>query len=331
MINSHAVRPYLIHDRFDEHTAVLPSLPDYLKSTNFRNPVDPSKGPFQHAFDTPLPFFDWLETRPDRLRVFESAMAGQREGRGQDWFKYADVDRILLKDWPPPRHHVKTLPDSTNSSELSIEVLATEIINDKDEHLVNGHDPHDNSNVLLVDIGGGTGHDLAAFTAAKPELFTPLSPYRLVLQDLPNAIDLAHAQQPPLPPHIVPVVHDFFTPQPIKGARAYYFRTIFHDWPDSHCRIILQHTLDAMGPNSKLLINEYVLPEKGVGVFPACLDLSMMATKGGMERTERDWKNLVESVGGRWIGVTGQVGGEGVWESLIVVGKGLNRTRTEEV
>ena len=312
--------PNLTSHSFDEHTAVLPSLPNYLKSTSFSNPVDPNNGPFQHAFKTPLGFFDWLETRPDRLRVFESAMAGQREGRGQDWFKYADVDSILLRDWRPSRYQIKPMLDSANSSDLSIEIISKEMINEKA-----GENPHDNSNILLVDIGGGTGHDLAAFIAAKPELFASSSPYRLVLQDLPNAIDLARSQQPPLPSHIIPYAHDFFTPQPIKGARAYYFRTIFHDWPDSHCRLILKHTLDAMGPNSKLLINEYVLPEKGVAVFPACLDLSMMATKGGQERTERDWRNLVESVGGRWIGVTDQVGGEGVWESLIVVGKGERR------
>ena len=121
-------------------------------------------------------------------------MAGQREGRGQDWFKYANVDEILLRDWAPLRYYAKALPDSTSSSELSIDVLAKEIIGDKGLPHANSHDPHDNSDVLLVDIGGGTGHDLAAFTAAKPELFTPLSPYRLILQDLPKTIDLAHTK-----------------------------------------------------------------------------------------------------------------------------------------
>ncbi|KAG6354382.1 hypothetical protein INS49_004399 [Diaporthe citri] len=27
-------------------------------------------------------------------------------------------------------------------------------------------------------------------------------------------------------------VHDFFTPQPVKGARAYFTRSVLHDWPD---------------------------------------------------------------------------------------------------
>jgi hypothetical protein len=27
--------------------------------------------------------------------------------------------------------------------------------------------------------------------------------------------------------------HDFFTAQPVKGARAYYFRHVFQDWPDA--------------------------------------------------------------------------------------------------
>lgn len=54
-------------------------------------------------------------------------------------------------------------------------------------------------------------------------------------------------------------VHDFFTPQPIKGARAYFMRSVLHDWPDEQCRKILGHLKDAMDPGySKILISDCV-------------------------------------------------------------------------
>ena len=48
---------------------------------------------------------------------------------------------------------------------------------------------------------------------------------------------------------------------------------------------------------SKLLLNEWVLPDVGVPLFPALLDINMMAVVSGMERTETQWKELLSSVG----------------------------------
>ena len=64
------------------------------------------------------------------------------------------------------------------------------------------------SEPLIVDVGGSLGHDLAAFKAKHPEL-----PGRLVLQDLPTVISQVDRARP----GIEPMVHDFLTPQPVKG------------------------------------------------------------------------------------------------------------------
>ena len=66
----------------------------------------------------------------------------------------------------------------------------------------------DKDDVLLVDVGGATGHDLIAFHEQYPKL-----PGRLVLQDLPVTI----AEVEGLPDIIEPMAHDFFTKQPVKG------------------------------------------------------------------------------------------------------------------
>lgn len=79
------------------------------------------------------------------------------------------------------------------------------------ESLLDGFRP---DTVLLVDVGGGKGHDLESFHTRYPN-----SRGRLILQDLPHNVEAAQAVQasssskPTFECH----PHDFFTPQPIKG------------------------------------------------------------------------------------------------------------------
>jgi hypothetical protein len=84
----------------------------------------------------------------------------------------------------------------------------------------------------------------------------------------------------------------------ISGAHIYYFRAIMHDWPDSACAVILTNTINAMAPGvSRLLIFDFVLPSTGVELQPALLDMMMLHMSAGMERTEKQWRNLIEGVG----------------------------------
>jgi len=73
---------------------------------------------------------------------------------------------------------------------------------------------------------------------------------------------------------------------------------VLHDWPDSQCRAILAPPKDAIARGySKLLINENVIPNRGAKAGSTGLDLLMMSIQCGSERTETDWKVLLESVG----------------------------------
>lgn len=49
--------------------------------------------------------------------------------------------------------------------------------------------------------------------------------------------------------------------------------------------------------HSKLLIFEFILPDLNAAMWPALLDIQMMASLSGMERTESQWKELLDSVG----------------------------------
>ncbi|MCJ1255477.1 hypothetical protein MMC24_003293 [Lignoscripta atroalba] len=143
--------------------------------------------------------------------------------------------------------------------------------------------------VLLIDIAGGRGHDLQAFKTNYPQ-----ASGRLILQDTPSVIDDIKS----LDESIERIKYDFFTPQPVKGARAYFFHFIFHDWADDPSREILRNTASAMKKGySQILLNELILPDKGCPLFQAGMDLNMMAMHAGMERTQKQWVELLDSAG----------------------------------
>lgn len=147
---------------------------------------------------------------------------------------------------------------------------------------------NDSKAPLLVDVGGNVGHDIEKFRAVHPELAS-----RLVLQDRPDVVRIAKC-----PSTVQIMAHDFFTPQPIKGARAYYMHGVIHDWSDEPARKILAHLKDAMTPGySKLLVHDHVLPEYKPHPQATAYDLTMMVKVSAFERTESMWKDLLNSVG----------------------------------
>lgn len=104
----------------------------------------------------------------------------------------------------------------------------------------------------FVDIGGSTGQILDDFRTTVPK-YTG----RLVLQELPPVIEAARGME--LDPRIELQPHDFFKPQPVVGARAYFLRMVLHDWSDDECRKILGHLRDVMDRDySKILISDCV-------------------------------------------------------------------------
>lgn len=74
-----------------------------------------------------------------------------------------------------------------------------------------------------------------------------------------------------------------------------------------------------MKPNYlKLLISEFVLPDMNTALFPATLDMQMMGLHAGMERSERQWRTLLDFAGLRVIKIWQDVkGGEAVIEAML--------------
>lgn len=81
--------------------------------------------------------------------------------------------------------------------------------------------------------------------------------------------------------------------------------SILHDWNDEICQRILTQVVKAMKHGySKLLIEENVVPDVGADWEMTSLDLMMM-TLGAAERTEKQWRELIESTGLRVIKIWG--------------------------
>ncbi|KAI0481331.1 S-adenosyl-L-methionine-dependent methyltransferase [Xylariaceae sp. FL0804] len=154
--------------------------------------------------------------------------------------------------------------------------------------------PADSPTPLLVDVGGNVGHDINKFLSKQPALAS-----RLALQDRPDVVQLAKC-----PDTVKVMAHDFFTPQPIKGARAYYMHGVIHDWSDEPARRILAHLCDAMTPGySTVLIHDHVLPSTNPHPQATAYDLTMMVKVSAFERTESMWMELLSSVGLRVVKV----------------------------
>ena len=158
-----------------------------------------------------------------------------------------------------------------------------------DERLGQGLQAGDDQ-VLLVDVGGGKGQDLLLFKKQFPHLHG-----RLVLQDLPEVIAEA---KPNLENGFEAFGHNFTTPQPVKGARAYYLHSVLHDWSDDEGRRILQQIIPAMKKGySKVLINECVIPDVQADPIMTGVDGNLMVLTASRERTKAQWDKLIESVG----------------------------------
>ncbi|KAI1959866.1 hypothetical protein LOZ58_004231 [Ophidiomyces ophidiicola] len=140
---------------------------------------------------------------------------------------------------------------------------------------------------ILVDIGGSTG-DQAVLLKKK----FPHAAGRIVVQDIPTT--LIHAK--PIE-GIEFMEYDCFKPQPVKGAKFYYLRYVMHLWQDDKCVEALKTIVPAMGPDSKILIDEVVVPASDVPWQAACQSILMNSALAGAERTLVEWQGLLQAAG----------------------------------
>ncbi len=138
--------------------------------------------------------------------------------------------------------------------------------------------------VELADIGGGIGTQLASILDAFPRC-------RGILFDQPHVLKNAIQHD-----RIENVEGSFLEYVP-KGADAYLLRWIIHDWAEPQVATILEMLHQALEPTAHLILAECVIPEEPEFGFGKWLDLQMLVSFGGRERTESEYRTLLSAAG----------------------------------
>jgi hypothetical protein len=135
----------------------------------------------------------------------------------------------------------------------------------------------------VVDAGGGNGELLRELIGRRPEL-------RGIVFDLPETVreDSAFGDR------LEFVAGSFFDAVPVGDS--YILSGILHDWNDDRATEILRTVRKDAPPAARLLLIESVVADGNAPQGSKWLDLLMLVL-GGKERTEPEWRALLEGAG----------------------------------
>ncbi|KAI0167593.1 S-adenosyl-L-methionine-dependent methyltransferase [Pestalotiopsis sp. NC0098] len=172
------------------------------------------------------------------------------------------------------------------------------------DHLLRAYDF--SSAKTIVDVGGSHGQVAMALVKKYDQIES------VIVEDLPDTISGLEAHVAvELRDKVQGRVHDFLTPQPVKGADVYLLRWILHDWSDKYSVIILRNLIPALKRGAKVVINDICIPEPGqvpISVDRSLrkMDISMKAFNNARERDGETWAGLFAEADSRFkfLGIT---------------------------
>lgn len=163
---------------------------------------------------------------------------------------------------------------------------------------------------VVADLGGGGGSLILAVLGLNPHL-------RGMLVDLEPSIDAARPRFANEDPSTrCELIAADLTQSVPAGADVYMLKHVLHGRRDADAITILKNCRAVIPQNGSLLIVEFILPPLVSQADPRLegllmSDLNMLAVTGGRERSEREWRALLEAAGFILTGVY-PVGGEKV-------------------
>src|SRR5436190_13110925 len=137
---------------------------------------------------------------------------------------------------------------------------------------------------VVVDVGGGNGSLLLGLLRRKPNL-------RGIVFDLPET----NRDESSFPDRLEFVAGNFFERAP--HGETYLLSGILHDWDDERAAAICRTIRTAASPGARLLITQSVIRPGNEPEGAKWLDLLMLVLAGGRERTEPEWRGLLDSAG----------------------------------
>ena len=111
-----------------------------------------------------------------------------------------------------------------------------------------------------MDIGGSIGHASFAIAEVAKEA-------RFIVQDLEKCVVGAKEyakEHGNVNGRVEWMVHNFWQEEPVKNASVYLLRFILHDYPDKYAVKILKNIVPAMGPESRIVVMDGVVPDPGM-------------------------------------------------------------------
>lgn len=164
----------------------------------------------------------------------------------------------------------------------------------------------------VVDVAGGHGALLSAILTVYPHA-------RGILFDQPGVIEGAQnkLKSAGIEDRCILVGGDFFQSVP-AGGDIYTLKDIIHDWDDERSVAILQSCRRAMASDARLLLIERLLQPGNAPHIAKTVDLTMLVITGGMERTENEYRALLQRSGYRLDRVIITSGDESVLEAIPV-------------
>jgi hypothetical protein len=142
----------------------------------------------------------------------------------------------------------------------------------------------------IVDVAGGRGLLLATILERHPAM-------QGTLYEMPHVLEGAKTGAlKPMMNRCTLASGDMFSSVPAP-TDAYIMKHIIHDWPDPQCIQLLQACRKGVNPGGKLLVVDCVI-QPGNQFSPSkFLDVQMLIFPGGRERTEPEFRALLEAAG----------------------------------
>jgi len=143
----------------------------------------------------------------------------------------------------------------------------------------------------IVDVGAGRGGLLAAILQAAPDSRGICFDERAPGNGAGEVLEAAGVAD-----RVRIETGSFFGPAP-AGGDAYLLKHIVHDWPHEQTVQILRNIRAVAGPDTRLLIMEFVLPEDSSPHIGKLIDLWLLLLLGGVERTASQYAELLAEAG----------------------------------
>jgi len=149
---------------------------------------------------------------------------------------------------------------------------------------------------VVADLGGGGGSLILAVLKLNPHL-------RGMLVDLDSSVDAAKSRFADEDPSSrCELIAADLTQSVPAGGDVYMIKHVLHGRQDADAITILKNCHAVIPQNGSLLVIEFILPPVVSQADPQLevhlmSDLNMLAVTGGKERSEREWRTLLDAAG----------------------------------